>query len=288
MQAVTTPDGVTFIRDDFEPTMDVRCAEFMKSAQAKRKIIVFGEISDAGHKKGAKYAKTARLAQNIADVTVFVGTWASSALKARKPGEEDKLRAFSHARDATEYIKSITREGDLILLKGTNRQDHLQRILLAQSGKVACWRQDCNRVSFCNECPDLNKPSGAPLLLQQQNSEAPTPEAPPSSPQVLEPDLQVVVGLGNPETKYANTPHNVGYEVVDQLAASLKLNWDATPEAWIARGSSKGRAVCLIKIRMPMNGIGTGLKQFSEKAFGSAAPKTMFWFTTISTCRSAP
>ena len=40
--------------------------------------------------------------------------------------------------------------------------------------------------------------------------------------------------------------------------------------AWIARGSSKGRAVCLIKIRMPMNATGAGLKQLSESmAFGS-------------------
>ncbi|WP_186410259.1 aminoacyl-tRNA hydrolase, partial [Candidatus Propionivibrio aalborgensis] len=92
----------------------------------------------------------------------------------------------------------------------------------------------------------------------------------PSGPHILEPELQVIVGLGNPEARYANTPHNIGYEVVDRLAASFELIWDATPEAWIARGSSKGRAVCLIKIRMPMNATGAGLKQLSESmAFGS-------------------
>ncbi|WP_222102235.1 glutamate ligase domain-containing protein, partial [Candidatus Propionivibrio aalborgensis] len=201
MQAVTTSDGVSFIRDDFKAplwTLDT-CFDFMKAAQARRKIIVFGEISDAGLKKGAMYAKTARLAQKIADVTVFVGPWASSVLKAQKPGEENTLRAFGHVRDAAEYIKSIKREGDLVLIKGTNRQDHLQRIILAQSGKVACWCEDCDRVSFCNACPDLNKPSGAPLLLRQQISEASTPKAPPSGPHILEPELQVIVGLGNPE-----------------------------------------------------------------------------------------
>jgi PTH1 family peptidyl-tRNA hydrolase len=90
------------------------------------------------------------------------------------------------------------------------------------------------------------------------------PKAQPSGPLILEPGQQVIVGLGNPETRYANTPHNIGYEVVDQLAESLKLIWDTTPEAWVARGSSKGRAVCLIKIRMPMNATGAGLKQLSE------------------------
>ena len=214
--------------------------------------------------KEVTYKRIAIRAQEIADVTIFVGPWASSVLKARKPGGEDALRAFSHVRDAAEYIKSITREGDLVLLKGTNRQDHLQRIILARSGNVACWREDCDRVSFCNECPDLNKPSGAPLLLKPKITSETTLRIPPSAPRRLETDEQVIVGLGNPEPRYIGTPHNVGYEVVDQMAASLNLAWEATPEAWVARGSSNGRAVCLIKIRMPMNATGAGLKQLSE------------------------
>ena len=153
---------------------------------------------------------------------------------------EDALRAFSHVRDAAEYINSITREGDLVLLKGANRKDHLQRIILARNGNVACWRDDCNRVSFCNECPDLNKPSGAPLLLQHQTTQSVNAQSSAIGPQIFEPDEQVIVGLGNPEATYASTPHNIGYEVVDQLAASLKLTWDTTPEAWVARGSSNG------------------------------------------------
>ena len=75
------------------------------------------------------------------------------------------MRAFSHLRDAAKYVNSITREGDLVLLKGTTKQDHLLRIILARSGDVACWRDDCNRYSFCNECLDRNKPSGLPVLM---------------------------------------------------------------------------------------------------------------------------
>ena len=250
MQPVTTSDGVTFIRDDYKLTLWTfeACFGFMKAARAKRKIFVIGEISNVSGSKEEAYKNTAIRAQDIADVTIFVGPWASSILKVCQSGKEDTLRAFSHVRDANEYIKSITCEGDLVLLKGSNKKDHLLRIILARSGGVACWRDDCNRHSFCDECPDLNKPSGLPLLV----ASAPVSITPT---QVTLSDLvnvdraeQVIVGLGNPESRYAGTPHNVGYEVVERLATSWGLTWDTYPDALIARGLVNGKLVSLIKI----------------------------------------
>ena len=209
------------------------------------------------------------LAQEIADITIFVGPWASSVLKARKPGAEEALRTFSHVRDASEYINSISRDGDLILLKGANKQDHLLRIILARSGDVACWRDDCNRYSFCNECPDRNKPSGLPVLMNSAPVAGTEGLASIANPPSVKRDEQVIIGLGNPEARYAGTPHNVGYEVVEQLATSWGLSWDTTPEALIARGSANGKPVCLVKIQTAMNLTGAGLKQLSENmAFG--------------------
>jgi aminoacyl-tRNA hydrolase len=267
MQPVSTPEGVTFIRDDYKAplwTVDA-CFEFVKTARAKRKIIVIGELQDIASQKGAKYAKTAIRAQEIADIVIFVGPWASSVLKTRKPGREDVLRAFSHVHDAAQYVNSIARDGDLVLLKGANRQDHLVRIIMARSGAIACWRNDCNRYSFCNECPDRNKPSGLSISPGSLSLSGVAPQVRPPVPKTIKPEEQVIVGLGNPESKYTGTPHNIGYEVVDHIAQSLGLDWEATPEAWIARGSWQGRSVCLIKIRTAMNNIGTGLKQLAER-----------------------
>ena len=264
MQPVTTPEGVTFIRDDFKaPLWTVGPSfEFMEAARAARKVIVIGELSDAGSDKGAKYARTARLAQEIADVTVFVGPWASAALKARQPGKV--LHAFGHVREAAEYINTNTRAGDLVLLKGTNRRDHLIRIILARSGDVACWQDDCNRYTLCNECPYRNRPSAPPMATGGASGFGAAPQVTKSKLHALQPDEQVIVGLGNPESRYAGTPHNVGYDVVDRIAATLGLAWDESPLAWIARGSIDERHVCLMKVRSAMNGTGTVLKELAE------------------------
>ncbi len=37
--------------------------------------------------------------------------------------------------------------------------------------------------------------------------------------------MKVVAGLGNPGTEYANTPHSIGFEVVDALARETSADW---------------------------------------------------------------
>jgi len=74
----------------------------------------------------------------------------------------------------------------------------------------------------------------------------------------------VIVGLGNPEARYAGTPHNTGYEVVDRIAVSLRLTWESVGRARIARGASNGRRLCLVKIEAPMNLTGQGLLELSR------------------------
>jgi len=38
--------------------------------------------------------------------------------------------------------------------------------------------------------------------------------------------MKIIVGLGNPETKYNNTRHNAGFMVLDALAKELGLKWE--------------------------------------------------------------
>lgn len=67
--------------------------------------------------------------------------------------------------------------------------------------------------------------------------------------------MKVVVGLGNPGAQYANTPHSVGFETVDAIAAEIGASWE-TKKAFncqMARGSFGGVPVLLVKPQTYMN-----------------------------------
>ena len=66
--------------------------------------------------------------------------------------------------------------------------------------------------------------------------------------------MKVIVGLGNPGSKYAATRHNVGFEVIDLLARRCGV--DLTTEkfhAWFARCSIGDQEAVLLKPSTFMN-----------------------------------
>lgn len=67
--------------------------------------------------------------------------------------------------------------------------------------------------------------------------------------------MKVIAGLGNPGAEYASTPHSVGYEVVDALAAEAGASWDFKKafNADLARITVAGAPVLLVKSRTYMN-----------------------------------
>jgi peptidyl-tRNA hydrolase, PTH1 family len=80
-----------------------------------------------------------------------------------------------------------------------------------------------------------------------------TPEARP---------IRLVAGLGNPGPEYAETRHNIGFKVVDFLAAKFGLNWERSPK-WDAVTTKCGQ-VLLTKPMSFMNRSGDPLLSISQ------------------------
>ncbi len=71
-----------------------------------------------------------------------------------------------------------------------------------------------------------------------------------------------MVGLGNPGTEYDRTRHNVGFAVVDQLAAEWELTWERA-QKWGAYWA-KGECAVLLKPMTYMNRSGEPFAAVSQ------------------------
>ena len=80
--------------------------------------------------------------------------------------------------------------------------------------------------------------------------------------------MLLVVGLGNPGTRYTSTRHNVGFRFIDLLAkkAEIRLN-DRRAKAVLGEGRIAGHEVVLAKPRTFMNNSGEGI-QYLMARFG--------------------
>jgi len=78
--------------------------------------------------------------------------------------------------------------------------------------------------------------------------------------------MLLVAGLGNPGEQYAATPHNVGFLVVDVLAARHSIRMSRLEcQAVIGQGTIKGKSVVLAKPQTFMNLSGVSVKPLALK-----------------------
>jgi PTH1 family peptidyl-tRNA hydrolase len=78
--------------------------------------------------------------------------------------------------------------------------------------------------------------------------------------------LRLVVGLGNPGERYRRTRHNVGFMVVDALAARIDVERDRDePDAWVASARLGGVDVRLVKPLTFMNRSGVAVEKLAAE-----------------------
>jgi len=67
--------------------------------------------------------------------------------------------------------------------------------------------------------------------------------------------VKIIVGLGNPGAQYENTPHSIGFEAVDAIAAAAGVTWEEKRQfkcLW-TRVSIAGTVCLLVKPQTFMN-----------------------------------
>ena len=83
-----------------------------------------------------------------------------------------------------------------------------------------------------------------------------------------------VIGLGNPERRYAGTRHNIGFEVVERIAERCRFSFrPGRGEYLIARGSLEDSDLVLVKPVTYMNESGMAVRDLRDHF--DAPPESM-------------
>lgn len=75
--------------------------------------------------------------------------------------------------------------------------------------------------------------------------------------------IRLIVGLGNPGERYENTPHNIGFEVLDRLAAEEGLRFRRAfgLQSGVSTWHVAGSRIRLLKPRTFMNASGVAVRK---------------------------
>ena len=75
----------------------------------------------------------------------------------------------------------------------------------------------------------------------------------------------LIVGLGNIGNDYADTRHNIGFKILDELAKTQEVNFETQKLGTITRFKFKGRTFILLKPSTYMNLSGKAVRYWLEK-----------------------
>lgn len=166
MQPMVLPNGATIIRDDFNASLvSVQAGlDFLAGVRAARRIVVMGDIFDSGLSMRPRARELGRRVAQAAHLAVFLGSEADTAARSAVasgmvPGS---ARAFKRLPAAFEFLKAELRAGDVVLTEGWQGR-HIERVILAQLGEIACWIERCQKIVPCDYCPELKLVAFPPI-----------------------------------------------------------------------------------------------------------------------------
>lgn len=75
----------------------------------------------------------------------------------------------------------------------------------------------------------------------------------------------LIIGLGNPGADYANTRHNIGFKVLDEIASGKNVTFETAKLGDIATTTHMGKSVLLLKPNTFMNLSGKAIKFYMKQ-----------------------
>jgi UDP-N-acetylmuramyl pentapeptide synthase len=157
LSVLEAPGGVTYLRDDWKaPTWTVGPAlDALAAVPARRRVAVLGELSDDERRARGFYRDVAREARRRADLVVLVGQKARHGLRGNR--DDSAIVHFEGVPEASEFLRGVLEEGDVVLLKANRLPEHLERIALGSVLPVTCRRVRCTKRVFCDDCRLLTR-----------------------------------------------------------------------------------------------------------------------------------
>lgn len=76
----------------------------------------------------------------------------------------------------------------------------------------------------------------------------------------------LIIGLGNIGAEYAHTRHNIGFDILDNIASEMDLKFESDRYVFYAKGRIRGRVVHFIKPTTYMNLSGKAVRHWMKQA----------------------
>lgn len=170
------PNGAHLLRDEYNGSFaTLECSlEVMDQARCDRRVLAIGHIQDTPQFGDRGPEEVGKRCAATGDLLLFWGSYKvryrDAAIAAGAAAEN--IRTFETLPDMADAVRTMTRKGDLILLKGT-WFDHMSRVAYLQLGTVTCSVEPCVLHWGCDACSKLGfvaDPTADDELLQPLRS----------------------------------------------------------------------------------------------------------------------
>ena len=172
------------------------------------------------------------------------------------------LWTFASVAQARDHLAEVLRPGDLVLLKASERADKFDPICSLANDPDPTARVVPATASGPPEAAETQVPEARVLHQHAQGIEETAPEI----CEILAGShrMMCIVGLGNPEAEFRQTPHNIGHRALDELARFFGIGWTSYRDALVAATSWNGAKLCLVKPMVRVNQTGAVLRAMAN------------------------